>query len=590
MSSNSRTKFVGSLDKMHTNMKKELKESTLAKKTPLSRVREPAKPFKSADTIQESSSDSDSSSDSGSDSDGDLNAARAKLLEKQKAKNKGANAKVNGAAKPVTTPAKAAKAAPKRSPPASAQKSAADSDSDSETESESDSETSSAGTPALTPVAIRTKAQVTASQSDSDSSSDESSSSGNSSEDEAAPAKKRSVNGKALVVKKSDERDSSSDEDEEMASPSALAKMAAISGHESSAEESDSGSESDDEGDGGKVNGTVAVADSTSQLSRASWLNNSEFTLRKASSDNPGKELADFFSSANLEGKQVWYFTAPASLPITVLKDMEIDLTKAVKGGPLLTHGGDNYGLDLESHATNTQIQLLIPSRGGEKYSTLNHAIDSTVHLRRMAKFGPGGEVQSTATDDYVPVPKPIRAQPEGLKARYTPIGVPTPPVPSAITAISKAPASKSSSQTSTKARAASPSSSESESGSDSDVDMTTPSAPVIPASQAKPAKAAAVNGDRKRKHSGDEGQEAKRLKSMQPTKESTSMKRTPIQPPNQTATAGATPSKQSSQEKEAKAKKEKITKSKTPKPAAMSTGAVKQTPIPLPSYPGMRH
>lgn len=98
-------------------------------------------------------------------------------------------------------------------------------------------------------------------------------------------------------------------------------------------------------------------------------MNNSDITIRKASSSNPGKEVADFFNHANLEGKQVWYFTAPASLPITVLKDMEIDLAKATQGGPLLTHKGDDYGLDLESFATTTQIQLLIPSGGGEKYT-----------------------------------------------------------------------------------------------------------------------------------------------------------------------------------------------------------------------------
>ena len=97
--------------------------------------------------------------------------------------------------------------------------------------------------------------------------------------------------------------------------------------------------------------------------------------LRKASSSNPGKEVADFFSNANLEGKQVWYFTAPASLPITVLKDMEIDLSKATKGEALLTHNGDNYGLDLESYATNTQIQLLIPSRGVDKYTSCKSSI-----------------------------------------------------------------------------------------------------------------------------------------------------------------------------------------------------------------------
>lgn len=92
--------------------------------------------------------------------------------------------------------------------------------------------------------------------------------------------------------------------------------------------------------------------------------------LRKAASDNPGKEVADFFNKTNLEGKQVWYFTAPSSLPITVIKEMEIDLAKATAGNPILNHQGDDYGLDLEADVATTQIQLLIPSKGGDKYST----------------------------------------------------------------------------------------------------------------------------------------------------------------------------------------------------------------------------
>jgi hypothetical protein len=92
--------------------------------------------------------------------------------------------------------------------------------------------------------------------------------------------------------------------------------------------------------------------------------------LRKAASDNPGKEVADFLSKSNLEGKQVWYFTAPASLPISVIKDMEIDLAKAQSGGAILNHDGDAYGLDLEPYVTSSQVQLLIPSKGGEKYNS----------------------------------------------------------------------------------------------------------------------------------------------------------------------------------------------------------------------------
>lgn len=79
--------------------------------------------------------------------------------------------------------------------------------------------------------------------------------------------------------------------------------------------------------------------------------------------------MSDFLSKSNLEGKQVWYFTAPASLPISVIQDMEIDLAKAQSGDTILKHNGDDYGLDLEPYTTSTQIQLLIPSKGGDKYN-----------------------------------------------------------------------------------------------------------------------------------------------------------------------------------------------------------------------------
>ncbi|KAI1821627.1 DNA-directed RNA polymerase I subunit RPA34.5-domain-containing protein [Xylaria intraflava] len=583
---------IGSLSSQAHKVRQEKKDSASSKKAPLSRAREPAMSFKSADASEDSSSDSDSSSNSDSNSDASLAAARAKLFAKKAAKNEAVDAKVNGATKSVSNPAKPAA---KKGASTSAQKSdggsklESESESGTESESDSESETSSSDSPASKPVAIPSRPKSAVSEPESDTSSEGTSSSTSSSESEEVTANKKVVNGKPSAIKKSDESDSSSDEDEETTSQSAQGKAMVKSGPESSAEESDSSSDSDDEGDSGKstlskTNGTVVAAESTSQLSRAPWLNNSEFTLRKASSDNPGKEVADFFNSANLEGKQVWYFTAPASLPITVLKDMEIDLTKAMKGGPLLTHAGDNYGLDLESHATNTQIQLLIPSRGGDKYTALNHSIDSTVHLRRMAKFGPGGEVHATATDDYVPVPKPIREQPEGLRIRYTPIGVPS--IPSANAAKLMTPANSFSSQPSTKLRV--PSRAKGESESDSDVEMTAPPAPAATKGQKKSAKVDVANGDRKRKHPGDEDQGAKRLKAGQVTKESSPKKRTPIHPPNVAAASNATPSKQSSQE--VKAKKEKSKKDKTPKPAVVTPIVPKQTPIPLPNYPGMKH
>lgn len=101
---------------------------------------------------------------------------------------------------------------------------------------------------------------------------------------------------------------------------------------------------------------------------RPAWLNNSDFMIRKASAENPDKELIDFLGKSSLEGKQVWYFTAPASLPISIIKDTEIDLAKAQAGGAIINHKGDGYGLDIEPFSASTKIQLMIPSKGGDKY------------------------------------------------------------------------------------------------------------------------------------------------------------------------------------------------------------------------------
>ncbi|KAI0195233.1 DNA-directed RNA polymerase I subunit RPA34.5-domain-containing protein [Xylaria flabelliformis] len=585
---------IGSLSSMANKVRQEKKNSASAKsKALLARARESKKPFKSANTVDESSSDSDSSSDDGnsSGSGSDVDAARAKFLASKAAKqnknNKTAEQKVNGA-KSAATPVKPAA---NGSASASAQKSAEESSSDSESESGSDT-SDSGGAPSKT---VTSKQSSTTSKAKRGSSSESTSSSGSSDEDDEIGEKNNAVNkNQALAREQSEESDSSSDDEMPDAGTETkvkgVAKGAVVDAEGSSSEESDSGSESDDEGDGGKTavartNGKDVTKESVSQVSRAQWLNNSDFMLRKASSDNPGKEVADFFSNANLEGKQVWYFTAPASLPITVLKDMEIDLSKATNGGSLLTHNGDNYGLDLESYATNTQIQLLIPSSGGDKYTSLNHGIDSTVHLRRMAKFGPGGEVHATATDNYVPVPKPVREQPEGLRVRYTPIGVPT-PVASSTAPTKSISTNVPSSQPKKTARAQSSSSSESESASDSDVEMTTPSALITPASQVKSAKSSMANGDRKRKHMGDEDQSTKRLKAVEST-EGPGVKQKSTQGSKLGSTSDATPSKKPSKSKD---KKETAKKNKTPNSAAMTPSKAKQTPIPLPSYPGMKH
>ncbi|KAF3067361.1 hypothetical protein GL218_08554 [Daldinia childiae] len=524
--SKNRTRIpMGSLNDMASTVrdKKNASKTKPLGSTQLQKIQKLAKDTSSDDDSGTSSSDD--SSGSGSDSENDLEAAKSKYAAKQATKRKVTEPKANVTKSgPTKTIPNAGASSSKASTKAAA--SAGPNESNSDSDSDSESSDSSDGGPTKNGAAVKGGNKD---EKEAESSSDSES-------DDEKPSAQKAVEAESSSDEASDS--SSDDESEEAHGMEIDNDQAAIS----------------------RVNGNDA-----SEVSRPGWLNSSEFTIRKASSDNPAKDVAEFFNKTNLEGKQVWYFTAPASLPITVLRDIEIDLSKATPGETLLNHKGDDYGLDLESHATSTQIQLLIPSKGGDNYTSLNRGIDSTVHLRRIAKFGPGGTVSATATEDYAPVPKAIREQPQGLRPRFTPIGVPssTPQVQS----LESRPA-----PVVTRAVSSSESDSESESTSDKD-------SAVLPTAtnSKKSKKPEVVNGKLKRKQPEGEGKSApvqeprsqeksaKRPKTTKPTssKVPSSSKETPILP--------QTPNGSSSN------KKAKQDKSK------YSIQSTKQTPVPVP-------
>ncbi|KAI1451428.1 DNA-directed RNA polymerase I subunit RPA34.5-domain-containing protein [Annulohypoxylon moriforme] len=400
---------IGSLNSLVSSVRDQ--KATTNSPSTSSKLQNTKKFADASDSDGSSNSSSDDSDGSGSDSEVDVEAARKKYAQKQENKRKSSQPQsVAAKSQPINSSSIVDKL-PTTKPTTSSQSTkldAKDSESSSESESDSDSDSSSQASDSD---GIPAQKNATKNGTDDKGSKKEiESGSESSSEDES----EEEEGDGATSTQQAAEADSSSDADSDSDS--------------SDADEDPTGDSMDvDDDNEVAVNGSTSAQNSTAQVSRPAWMENSNFVLRKASSDNPAKEVAEFFSNTNLEGKQVWYFTAPASLPITVLKDLEIDLSKTTTGEALLSHKGDDYGLDLESHATSTQIQLFIPSQGGDKYSALNRSIDSTVHLRRIAKFGPGGAVSATATDDYAPIPRPVREQPATLKTRFTPIGVPTP-------------------------------------------------------------------------------------------------------------------------------------------------------------------
>jgi DNA-directed RNA polymerase I subunit RPA34.5 len=88
------------------------------------------------------------------------------------------------------------------------------------------------------------------------------------------------------------------------------------------------------------------------------------FHLRKAEEHMDSVDVARIFKKARAEGKQIWYFSTPASLPIEVIQEHVIPLAKIQTGQPILSHGGDDFTAAFEDAGMAHTVQVLIPAKG----------------------------------------------------------------------------------------------------------------------------------------------------------------------------------------------------------------------------------
>lgn len=103
-----------------------------------------------------------------------------------------------------------------------------------------------------------------------------------------------------------------------------------------------------------------------------------DFHLRKLDGSIGASDVAGFFEKAKMEGKQVWYITAPASLPVTVVQDLTIQMDSVQKDLPVLTHNGDDYSLAFEDPSASSSFRLLIPNKKGQEYSERQYLLLET--------------------------------------------------------------------------------------------------------------------------------------------------------------------------------------------------------------------
>lgn len=139
------------------------------------------------------------------------------------------------------------------------------------------------------------------------------------------------------------------------------------------------------------------------------------FEPLKATSEPKASKI---LSNSKLSGKQIWYITAPANVPITSIKS--VALRDVQKGKPVATVNGQNYRFMKDEGPEKDNITLLVPSRDGEQYVPSKRNIDQVLHLQQIV------ELPELMTKEKATVPaakKFVRQQPKGLKMRFKPIG-----------------------------------------------------------------------------------------------------------------------------------------------------------------------
>ncbi|KAG8407494.1 hypothetical protein J3459_018449 [Metarhizium acridum] len=299
------------------------------------------------------------------------------------------------------------------------------SSSDSDSQEEEGDESSSDEKPPKEATAAKVKESTSSDQESSDNASDEESDEESDDESEpAASAKPKpaitSTNGTSTATTS---ETSSSDEGTDDEDKTAAQAKPVATGKSVPDESSDDASEESSEEEDADVSMHIADRQHDRRATVPDFIA-PDFVLRKSDGGTNGQDVARICSQANLQGKQVWYFTVPANVPISVVQNMEIPMNQSQSGDSIFSHNGEDYGISVDSMTPKSSIQILIPSSDGTRYRSASRPIDQVMQVKKITQLGQG----LGATSSVGPTPKPpARQQPEGLKARYQPYGVTSP-------------------------------------------------------------------------------------------------------------------------------------------------------------------
>lgn len=77
---------------------------------------------------------------------------------------------------------------------------------------------------------------------------------------------------------------------------------------------------------------------------------------------------SQMLKKSSLKGKQIWYFTAPSSIPISKIEQMS--MVDADAGKAILNYEGGDYGFVQDSTGDINYTQIMVPSSSDDAYLT----------------------------------------------------------------------------------------------------------------------------------------------------------------------------------------------------------------------------
>ncbi|KAG9385961.1 RNA-polI-A34 multi-domain protein [Pyrenophora tritici-repentis] len=128
----------------------------------------------------------------------------------------------------------------------------------------------------------------------------------------------------------------------------------------------------------------------------------------------------------NLEGKQVWYMTAPGGVSLKDLEELEME--KVMDGEAVLSYKGIDYNCPQMQKSEEVEREVFVHHKNGLK--PVSTRISQILHLRSIVQLpqlsslqadqNTGSEAAASITRSTIRAPKP---QVKGLKMRFLPTG-----------------------------------------------------------------------------------------------------------------------------------------------------------------------